>query len=157
MNYVTTNATAVASGTRLTESFFVGLGQDAWNEGGRPSEVYCGAFIKRVISSYTAGSTKNSASEDKRLVNAVDVYESDFGLMKMFISRDMLTGANAGSVLLVDPSKFKMSIGEPVGEVSDVAQDTHGTKGVYRYEGTMEVLGERHNAKATGLSEKFPA
>lgn len=156
-NYVTTNATAVASGTKLTESFFVGLAQLCWTAGGRPTEVYVGAFAKRIISAYTAGSTKNTASEDKRLVNAVDVYESDFGVMKIFISRDALSGTNAESVLMIDPSKFKMSIGESITDVADVAQDTHGTKGVYRYEGTMEVLGERHNAKGTGFSAKFPA
>lgn len=156
-NYITTNATAVASGTKLTESFFVGQAQLCWGTGGRPSEVYVGAFAKRIISGYTAGSTKNVASEDKRLVNAVDVYESDFGTMKIFISRDALSGANAESVLLIDPAKFRMSIGESISEVADVAQDTHGTKGVYRYEGTMEVLGQSHNAKATGFSAKYPS
>lgn len=157
LNFVTNNATAVASGTKLTESFFVGLAQLAWDDGGRPTEVYCGAFVKRIISGYTAGTTKNTNATDKRLVNAVDIYESDFGVMKIFISRDMLSGANAGSVLLIEPEKFKMAIGEPVMEVPNVAQDSHGTKGVYRYEGTLEVLGERHNALATGLSEKFPS
>jgi len=157
LNFVTTNATAVVTGTRLTESFFVGLAELTFDDGGRPTEVYCGAFVKRIITAFTAGSTKNIASEDKRLVNAVDVYESDFGLMKIFISRDMLTGANAGSVLMIDPLKTKMSIGEQLNEVPDVAQDSHATKGVYRFEGTQEFLGERHNSLATGLSEKFPA
>ena len=154
LNYITTNATAVASGTKLTESFFGGMGEDCYAQGGRPDEVYVGARLKRIISGFTAGATKNIASEDKRLVLAVDVYDSDFGLMKVFLARDMLTGAVANAIAVVENRKFKMAVGEPIHVLApeDVAQDTHGTKGVVRGELTLEVLGERHNAKATGLS-----
>lgn len=75
LNYITTSVSAVASGTTMDESHFNGIGEDIYNKGGRPDEVYVGARLKRIISSYTAGATKNIASEDKRLVNAVDVYE----------------------------------------------------------------------------------
>lgn len=154
LNYITTTTTAVASGTKLTESFFNGMGEDIYGQGGRPDEVYVGARLKRIISSFTAGATKNIASEDKRLVNAVDVYESDFGIVKVFLSRDMLTGAVANALMMIENRKFKMAIGEPVNVLppENVAQDTHGTKGVVRGEATLEVLGESHNAKATGLS-----
>lgn len=159
LNYVTTNATTVASGTKLTESFFNGLGELSYNQGGRPDEVYVGARLKRIISSFTAGITKNIAVEDKRLVNAVDVYESDFGLMKIFLSRDQLTSNTAtnNSLLVIENRKFKMAVGEAVHELpaSEVAQDTHGTKGVVRGELTEEVLGERHCALALNLSGEF--
>ncbi len=75
LNYVTTNATAVASGTKLTESFFGGLSEMAYGTGGRPDEVYVGFRLKRIIASFTAGSTKTVAQADKRLTNVVDVYE----------------------------------------------------------------------------------
>lgn len=157
LNFITTNATAVASGTKLTESFYNGLAELCWDQGGRPDEVYVGAKLKRVISSYTAGATKNVASSDKRLTLAVDVYESDFGVQKIFLARDMLTGTNANGIMMVENRKFKMAIGEPVNTLpeSEVAQDTNGTKGVVRGEMTLEVLGERQNAKATGLSGLF--
>jgi len=155
INFVTTNATAVASGTKLTESFFNGLAELCWTQGGNPDEVYVGARLKRIISSYTAGGTKNTELDDKRLTNAVDVYESDFGLVKIFKARDMVTGAVAESLLMIENKKFKMAIGEPIREIPDVAQDGHGTKGVIRGELTLEALAERHNAKATGLSQTF--
>ena len=159
LNFITTNATAVASGTKLTESFYNGLAELCYEQGGRPDEVYVGAKLKRVISSYTAGATKNIASEDKRLTLAVDVYESDFGVQKIFLARDMLTGTNANAISMIENKKFKMAVGEPVQLLpdSEVAQDTHGTKGVIRGELTLEVLGEKHNAKATGLSSDFPS
>lgn len=157
LNFITTNATAVASGTKLTESFYNGLAELCWVQGGKPDEVYVGAKLKRIISSFTAGSTKNIASEDKRLTLAVDVYESDFGIQKIFLARDMVTGANAESIAMIENRKFKMAIGEPVNLLpsSEVAQTSHGTKGVIRGELTLEVLGEKHNAKATGLSQLF--
>lgn len=157
LNFITTNATAVASGTKLTESFYNGLAELCWDQGGRPDEVYVGAKLKRVISSFTAGSTKNIASADKRLTLAVDVYESDFGIQKLFLARDMLTGTNANAIMMIENRKFKMAIGEPINVLpdSEVAQDTNGTKGVIRGEMTLEALGERHNAKATDLSSLF--
>ncbi len=158
LNYVTSNATSVASGTSLTESFFNGMGEDIYNDGGRPDEVYVGARLKRIISAYTASSQKNVASEDKRLVNSVDIYESDFGLVKIFLARDMLTGDLSNAILMIENRKFKMSVGEPVHILpkDEVAQDGHGTKGVIRGELTLEVLGEIHNAKALALSNSFP-
>jgi len=153
----TTSATAVGSGTKLTESFYNGLAELCWDNGGRPDEVYVGAKLKRIISNFTAGATKNIASSDKRLTLAVDVYESDFGIQKIFMSRDMLTGAVAESIIMIENKKFKMAIGEPIHVLpsSEVAQDTHGTKGVVRGELTLEVLGEAHCSKATGLSATF--
>jgi hypothetical protein len=159
LNFITTNATTVASGTKLTESFFNGLGELAYNQGGRPDEVYVGARLKRIVSSFTAGTTKNTDAEDKRLVNAVDVYESDFGLMKVLLSRDQLTSltATGNSLMMIENRTFKMAVGEPIHELpeSEVAQDTHGTKGVVRGELTLEVLGELHSAKALNLSGEF--
>jgi hypothetical protein len=157
LNFITTNATAVASGTKLTESFYNGLAELCYEAGGRPDEVYVGAKLKRVISSYTAGATKNVASDDKRLTLAVDVYESDFGVQKIFLARDMVSGTNANAIMMIQNRKFKMAVGEPISLLpqSEVAQSTHGTLGVVRGELTLEALGERHNAKATGLSGDF--
>jgi len=157
LNYVTTNATTVVSGTQLTESFFGGLSELAYGTGGRPDEVYVGYRLKRIIASFTAGSTKTVAQADKRLTNVVDVYEDDLGQKKIFLSRDMLTGAVANSLALVDIRKFRMAIGEEVHELprEEVAQTGHGTTGVHRGELTLEALAERHSSVAFGLSDLF--
>lgn len=157
LNFVTTNATTVASGTKLTESFFGGLSELAYGNGGRPDEVYVGFRLKRIIASFTAGATKTVAIADKRLTNAVDVYEDDLGQKKVFLSRDMLTGAVANSLALLDIRKFRMAIGEEIHELpeSEVAQTGHAKVGVFRGELTLEVLAERHSAIALGLSALF--
>lgn len=157
LNYVTTNATTVASGTKLTESFFGGLSEMAYGKGGRPDEVYVGYRLKRIIASFTAGSTKTVAQADKRLTNVVDIYEDDLGQKKIFLSRDMLTGAVSNSLALLDIRKFKMAIGEEVHDLprEEVAQTQHGITGVFRGELTLEVLAEQHSSVAFGLSELF--
>lgn len=157
LNFVTTNATTVASGTKLTESFFGGLSELAFASGGRPDEVYVGYRLKRIIASFTAGSTKTVAQADKRLTNVTDVYEDDLGIKKIFLSRDMLTGAVANSLALLDSRKFKMAIGEEIHDLpeNEVAQTIHGKIGVFRGELTLEVLAERHSAVAFGLSSLF--
>jgi len=155
LNYVTSNETAVASGTKLTESFFNGLSELSWEDGGKVDEVYVGSRLKRVISSYTAGTTKNLQAADKRMIFATDVYESDYGLTKIFTARDMLTGDLTAGILVIDSKKFKMAILDPVHVVTDVAQDMDGTKGVIVGEVTLEVLAERHSAKALNLSDLF--
>lgn len=157
LNYVTTNATTVASGTKLTESFFGGLSELAYGTGGRPDEVYVGYRLKRIIASFTAGSTKTVAQADKRLTNVVDIYEDDLGQKKVFLSRDMLTGAVSNSLALLDIRKFKMAIGEEIHDLprEEVAQTQHGITGVFRGELTLEVLAEQHSSVAFGLSNLF--
>lgn len=161
LNFVTTSATSVVSSTRLTESFFNGLGELIYGQGGVPDEVYVGMRLKRIISSFTAGSTKNVESSDKRLTLAVDVYESDAGLMKVLLSRDMLTGTNGNSesLLMIQNRSFRMGVGEPVHILpkEEVAQTGHSRKGALRGELTLKVLGERHSAVGLGFSSKYPS
>lgn len=157
LNYISTNATAVVSGTKLTESFFAGLSELAWIAGGDPDEVYVGSRLKRIISQYSAGLTKNVEAKDNRLINSIDVYEGDFGLQKIFLTRDFVSTANACQIVIIENARWKMAIGEEVHELpkEQVAQDVHGTKGMIRGEITLEALAEEANAKATGLDNTF--
>jgi hypothetical protein len=158
LNFVTTNATAVASGTTLSESFFNGMLENCWTSGGDPDCVYTGARLKRVISTYTAGVTKNIQASQNKVINSVETYESDFGLVKLKLSRDMPTTANSNAGVLVCTTDTNyVAIGEPIRILSreEVAQTLHGTNGVMRGELTLEVRAERHNALATGLDTSF--
>ena len=157
LNFISTNLTAVNSGDKLTESFFNGLAQLVWNQGGDPDEAYVSGMLKRVVSAYTAGLTKYIGADDKRLVNTISMYENDFGLMKIIKSRDMPVGTNASMCLVVTSTSWKVAIGEPVHVLpeAEVAQTIRGKQGVIRGELTLEVLGQSHNALATGLQNLF--
>lgn len=87
-NWITTN-TSNYSGATLIESTLNDMFESVWNGSGKEvNAVYTSMKGKRRISSFTAGSTKNVNADDKRLVNAVDVYQSDAARMvKLFAHR----------------------------------------------------------------------
>jgi len=84
----TTN-TANYSGATLTETVLNDMFETVWNNSAKEvNAVYTTMKGKRRISSFTAGNTKNVNADDKRLVNAVDVYQSDAAKMvKLFAHR----------------------------------------------------------------------
>jgi hypothetical protein len=73
--------TARTDGTQraFTESQLKNVIKKCWDEGGDPSMIMLGSFNKQVLSGFTGGSTRFDPAENKRLVAAVDVYESDSG------------------------------------------------------------------------------
>lgn len=99
----TTN-TSNYSGATLTETVLNDMFQTVWeNSGKEVNAVYTSMKGKRRISGFTAGATKNVETTDKRLVNSVDVYESDAARMvKLFAHRyvtvagDYVTTATPG-------------------------------------------------------------
>lgn len=146
---ITTNATARNSGTSLSETEFNDIMKGVWDAGtdANPDEVYVGSYLKRVISGYTAGSTKNIDSEDKRLTNVVDVYEGDFGVHKIFKHREVPTN----TVVAIDSSKWRVAYlnGRRPKHVP-IAKTGSSTKGMIEGELTLEALNEKSSAKRSG-------
>ena len=85
----TSGGAARTDGTQraFTESQLKDVVKKCWDEGGDPSMIMLGSFNKQKLSGFTGGSTKMTSAEDKRLVNAVDIYESDFGAMTVVPNR----------------------------------------------------------------------
>jgi len=117
---VTTNKVANAA-VALTETLFNDYLGQVWSTSssstGSADAVYVGAKGKRVISSFTAGNVKNIDAKDKRLVNSIDVYESDFGIVKVFKHRfvnSILAAANTGNIVIATESTWAIaSLREP--------------------------------------------
>ena len=100
--FASTLATA-QSGVSLTSDMLNTFMRTAWSVGKEHDTILVGGTLKSRISGFTAGSTKNVDATDKRLVNAVDVYESDAARMvKLFahryvtVSGDYVTTATPG-------------------------------------------------------------
>ena len=73
----------------LTETIFQTQIQAAWAEGGKVDLVLADPTQKRIISGFY-GNTKatiNSDAGDKKIVNTIDIYESDFGMVKIVPER----------------------------------------------------------------------
>jgi len=77
------------SGVSLSETALNDYLQLVWdNTSTEVNAIYCDMYMKRKISGFTANSTKNVNADDRRLVNAVDVYEADAAKMvKLFAHR----------------------------------------------------------------------
>jgi hypothetical protein len=150
--FITSISTALSSAS-LSETIYNDLLEIAWGYGGNIDEVYVGGFLKRKISDFTSGATKNVNSSDKRLINTVDVYESDFGLQKIFLCRDLnSTGASTASMMMIDSKHWALAyLRQPK---YSLLPDDGGDRTRFKIIGevTLECLAQDANAKATGLA-----
>jgi hypothetical protein len=80
--------TTTYSAVSLSEVMLNDYLQNVWDKGVEVNALYAPMTLKRRISGFTAGSTKNVDASDKRLVNAVDIYQADAAKnVKLFAHR----------------------------------------------------------------------
>jgi hypothetical protein len=100
------------SGISMTEAFLNDYFQWVWETAGTEvNALYSGMYIKRKVSAFTANATKNVDINDRRLVNAVDVYEADAArIVKLFAHRYVtVSGDTNYDVVGLDEEKFKIA------------------------------------------------
>ncbi len=152
---VATNVTN-QSGISLAEDTFVAYLERVWNYGAEVDEVYLGATLKKRVDGWTAGSTKNIDAEDKRLVNAIDIYESSFSpIVKIFLHRyanietTCLTIANGNMIFGIDSQYYKVAyLRKPF--TRDLAKTGDADKAEVVGEATLE---DRTGGKAGFIGE----
>lgn len=124
----------------LTETILNTYFQNVWDAGSEVNALYMGMYQKRKISGFTAGSTKQTMNEDRRLVNAVDVYEADAAkLVKLFAHRYVtISGDTNYDLLGIDEDKVKVAyLRKPI--TRELAKTGDATKGEVVGELTLEV------------------
>jgi hypothetical protein len=106
LSWIKTNTSKGASGTdpsaadgtgtrtdgtqrAFTEANLKTVLQSIWNAGGKPEVIMTGGFNKQVFSTFTGRATPTEDTKTKKIVAAVDVYESDFGRMQIVPNRFM--------------------------------------------------------------------
>jgi Family of unknown function (DUF5309) len=87
-------AAADGTGTRtdgtqgvFTEAQLKTVLQSVWSSGGKPDTIMVGGFNKQVFSTFTGRATPTEDTKAKKIVAAVDAYESDFGRLKIVPNR----------------------------------------------------------------------
>jgi hypothetical protein len=83
---------ANGSGTRTdgTQRVFTEANlKSVWNAGGKPDVIMTGGFNKQVFSTFTGRASPIEDTKSKKIVAAVDAYESDFGQLKIAPNRFM--------------------------------------------------------------------
>ncbi len=151
---VTTNKTARASGTSLSETEFNDMLQSIYDSGTDVSvdKVFTGATLKRAISGYTGGATKNVDAEDKKVWNTVGMYESDFGVHMIHLEREIPSAANAKGILGVDSAKWRVAYltnGRP--QHIPLATIGSAKRGMVETELTLEALDEGSSVYRSGF------
>lgn len=81
--------TARTDGTQraFTEAQVKSVLNLVWTAGGDPDCLVVGGFNKQVFSGFTGNATREKAAEDKRLMAAIDIYDSDFGELQIIPNR----------------------------------------------------------------------
>lgn len=71
----------------LTEAQLNQAIRQAWTAGGEPNMIMCGPFNKTTITGFAGNATLYKDISDKKIMNAVDVYVSDFGELSVVPNR----------------------------------------------------------------------
>jgi len=124
--------------------------QAVFEQGGDPKWALMSGFQKRRTSTWTAAATKNVDVKDRRIIAAVDVYESDFGLQRL-IADNIWNVAAPATLAILDPSKWRICRLRPT-KTTQLAKTGDSEKYQIVAELTLEALAEEANAKITGLA-----
>lgn len=130
------------SGISLTEKILNDLFQLVWdNTGIQINAVYGPMYIKRKISGFTGGTaTKYFTQDDRRLINAIDVYQADAASMvKLFAHRYVtVSGDINNDVVGINEDFFKVAyLRKPI--VQQLAKVGDSTDGQVTVEATLEA------------------
>ena len=108
----TSLVTVATDGTQraLSETSVKNVIRQCFVQGGTPNVIYCGPFNKQVISGFTGNNTRFQDTSDGTLSTALDVYKSDFGVLKVVPNRFQ----RERDLFIVETDKFKVAYLRPV-------------------------------------------
>jgi len=140
-------------------------------QGGNPEQVYVSPKVKRQISAFTVpGSTagtphsRNIAAVDRKLVGAIDFYDSDFGLIQIVLDRWVPESTNSttatasatatgGQMFFLSRAINRLAWLRPVHHEL-VGKRGDSVAGLVVGEVTLEVLSEKANGIIKSVNNK---
>jgi hypothetical protein len=139
LSLITSQSTVSLSEAKLNDLF-----QLVWdNTGIQVNAVYGDMYIKRKISGFTAGATKYFTQDDRRLINAIDVYQADAASMVKLFAHRYVAGAAGHDIVGINEDFFKVAyLRKPV--VEQLAKVGDSTDGQVVVEATLET--QHYNA-----------
>lgn len=146
---ITTNKTAQASGTSFTEDVFNKLLSLVYS-GGTDEDVdliLTGPALKLAIDKFATNTTRYIDATAFEQALRVDTYMSSFGIHKIALSRQVVSGA----VLGVDTSKWRTAwlVNRRVA-IKPLGKTGSSTKALMEGEATWEALNEKSSFYASG-------
>lgn len=116
--------------------------QQCWDEGGDPDVVMTGSFNKQVMSTFGGNATREINAQDRSLVAAISLYESDFGSLEVIPNRFQ----RSRDVLVLQMDMWSVSYLRPF-RLSDLAK----TGDTDRKQLLVEYTVQARNEKASGI------
>ena len=90
------NVATNAVGASLTEAGFISLAETLWLNGSSPNTVLTNSKLKNDINAFTGiGPTKYVDMPIREIITQILTYQTDYGTINVFLSRDMTSTANA--------------------------------------------------------------
>jgi hypothetical protein len=144
-----------------------------YNAGGNPEQVYVSPSVKRQLSAFSvpgASSTdprsRNIAMADKKIVSAIDFYDSNFGLIQIVLDRWVpestnLAGntatanatATGGKIFFLQRSINRLAWLRPMQHFL-VGKRGDSVAGIVVGEVTLEVLNEKANGMLANVNNR---
>jgi len=151
VNFASTVTTGYSSVSLTSDilNFWLGVGYD---NGAEYDTALVGKVLKQRISSFTAGNTRNVGAEDAVIVGRVDVYDSDFGRIKIIKHRYV----NSATAQTQNTMALYMSDYVRIGVMDSVHYEDRPNTGYFKVgsvvgEYTVEVCNEKAVGKIAGL------
>lgn len=155
--FITTNDNdwaSPATSNVLTEDIFNDAMQDAWDVGGKPSLCLAPGKVKRQISAFNGNNkiTVNATDTEKKVINAIDFYEGDFGTVKIVPSRFIALDSSTTyfSTFLLQPDTWEQLILMPYRTIQ-LAKNGPSTTWMTDVEYTLKCRSEKANARIKNI------
>ena len=150
LGWIATNlTTATATSQALDETTFNANLALVWAQGGYPTVTLVGSYQKRKISGFTSN-VRRIEAEEKKLVNTVDVYESDFGTIMVRLHH-IMNDTQPGYVLNL--GVMELWVKAWLRPVNRVELAKTGSSDRYKIEAELTL--ESRNEKGSGLMTGF--
>jgi hypothetical protein len=135
------------TGRALTETMLKNVVQLAWTQGGNPKFAFVSGKQKTVISAFTGNATRFKRAEDRRLIAAIDVYESDFGQLQIVPDRFQ----DITRVLVIDPGYAELGYLQPMNN-TPLARNGNATRRLIACEWGVIVGNEKAHGMVADLT-----
>lgn len=157
-------AVASSSAGILTVTMFNDALEQAYDNGGNPEQVFVSPKIKRQVSLFTAtGQNRNIAAVEKKLVAAMDLYFSDFGLIEVVLDRWLPEATNTvtttaasdcrGNMFFLERAKNRLAWLRPM-QHTLIGKRGDSVGGIVLGELTLECLAPAANVRLAGVQNK---
>ena len=144
-----TNVPTKGTPRALDETIFKDALTQLWEQSGGNENIIalCGAFNRGVLSTMTGAGTRYVTTDDKRLVDSIDVYDGDYHTVSITPDRFSL----ADAVFLLDPEYAKCSDLRPIHSY-DLAKMGDSYRKEITWEFTLEVCNPRAHVMIDALT-----